>query len=108
MRHFAARHRFPLAACPGAYGEAGAWTEDTDKLRRTQALSSRTTIRRVHERMYITLARRAFKLMEVAPIAGCLAEVGLYKGDGLRIMSLLREAYLPVAPGLYGFDSVCG
>jgi len=58
--------------------------------------------------MYIPLARRAFKLMEAAPIEGCLVEFGVYKGDGLRIMSRLAEEYLRVPPALYGFDSFEG
>ena len=58
--------------------------------------------------MYVPLARRAFKLMEVAPVEGCLVEFGVYKGDGLRIMSRLAKEHLRVPQALYGFDSFEG
>jgi hypothetical protein len=58
--------------------------------------------------MYIPLARRAFKLMEAAPVEGCLVEFGVYKGDGLRTMSRLAKEYLQPPPALYGFDSFEG
>lgn len=58
--------------------------------------------------MYLPLARRAFKLMEAAPVDGCLVEFGVYKGEGLRIMSRLAKVYLQAPPVLYGFDSFEG
>lgn len=58
--------------------------------------------------MYAPLARRAFKLMAVAPVAGCFVEFGVYRGDGLRTMSLLAKRHLPGSSELYGFDSFEG
>ncbi len=46
--------------------------------------------------------------MEAAPVDGCLVEFGVYKGEGLRIMSRLAKVYLQAPPVLYGFDSFEG
>lgn len=58
--------------------------------------------------MHRGLARRAFALMAAAPIEGCLAEFGVYQGDGLCALAELWRARWPGPPPLYGFDSFEG
>lgn len=58
--------------------------------------------------MHAGLAERAFRLMAAAPIDGCLAEFGVYKGDGLSLMAHLARRYLSGTPPIYGFDSFEG
>lgn len=46
--------------------------------------------------------------MAAAPLDGCLAEFGVYQGDGLCVMDALWRARWPGSPPLFGFDSFEG
>jgi hypothetical protein len=58
--------------------------------------------------MMLSMADRAFRLMAVAPIEGCLVEFGVYQGAGLASMARLAGKYLSALPPIYGFDSFSG
>jgi len=58
--------------------------------------------------MIPSLNGRAFKLMQVAPVSGCLVEFGVYKGAGIIAFSRLARQFLGSVPPLYGFDSFGG
>jgi macrocin-O-methyltransferase TylF-like protien len=56
----------------------------------------------------VPLTERAFRLLAVAPVPGCIAEFGVYKGEGLSNLATLARKHLGELPPLYGFDSFEG
>jgi len=58
--------------------------------------------------MISALTERAFKLMQIAPVAGDLVEFGVYKGGGISAIFRFARKYLDNIPPIYGFDSFGG